>query len=873
MKNSLFFRINLIFFTIQTFTGTIFNPLFAQITDSFTDGDFSHNPTWVGDTLNFKVNSAFQLQLDAPAAGKSYLMVPTTFSTDQMEWQMSIKCTFSPSGNNFTRFYLISAQQNLNDPNNQAIFLQLGENLSQDALELFYQEGTTLTSICRGKAATIAKPFDIRIKVRYTAPGLWELFLDTLKTGQFYQDASAIFMQLPQHQGFGVSTTYTSSNIRNFYFDDFYFGPHYIDTVPPEVTQLIPHSHGRSIEVCFSEPINPLSALQPSAYLIDDSFFPDTINIWGADRDRVLLNFIAPLAIGEHSIAISGIRDDADNLSSPYFSYFQIKRVQRNELLITEIMADPTPQVELPAVEYVELYNPSQWDTVQLNNWSLRLGSSVKKITSMLLPPQTYGLIVPQSEIPLFEPFCDLIYGVSSLGITNGGQEITLLNEENEVIHVVDFKVDWHSNLFKRDGGWSLEMIDLENPCSGESNWDSSEDPSGGTPGRANSIAGANPDNELPYLEKVTYLDSTQILLHFNETILMQPDLIPIRIVPEIPIVSVTLVQPQQKQIRVQLGRSLAKKQVYRVIISDTIYDCVGNQVVIESEGRVGVPEKVDYFDLIINEILTDSYQSTLADFVEIVNRSDKIIDLGKIYIGDGTLEKPERLVPMVRSGYLLFPQEYIAICKNRKLTLEQYNPVYPERLVQNDSLPNFPNSESVIYITDWAYQVVDWLHYTADFHSSFLSSTDGVSLEKIAIDLPTQNRNHWKSAAQTAGFGTPGYLNSQTAQILPEKSKLGIDPPVFSPNGDGYQDFVTISYQTTASEGRISIYIYDKEGMLIKLLVNNEIVSPNTIYTWDGSTLDGTIAPTGIYLIRAEYWDLEGKREWEKGVVTLYRE
>ncbi|MDD3645348.1 MAG: hypothetical protein PHR19_07465, partial [Bacteroidales bacterium] len=75
MKNSLFFGIILIFFAIKSFTGILFNPLFSQITDSFTDGDFTNNPTWVGDTLNFKVNSAFQLQLDAPAAGKSYLMV------------------------------------------------------------------------------------------------------------------------------------------------------------------------------------------------------------------------------------------------------------------------------------------------------------------------------------------------------------------------------------------------------------------------------------------------------------------------------------------------------------------------------------------------------------------------------------------------------------------------------------------------------------------------------------------------------------------------------------------------------------------------------------------------------------------------------
>ena len=45
-----------------------------------------------------------------------------------------------------------------------------------------------------------------------------------------------------------------------------------------------------------------------------------------------------------------------------------------------------------------------------------------------------------------------------------------------------------HNSDFKRDGGWSVELIDFKKPCLIDGNWNSSINFSGGSPGKPNSI-------------------------------------------------------------------------------------------------------------------------------------------------------------------------------------------------------------------------------------------------------------------------------------------------------------------------------------------------------------------------------------------------
>ena len=66
-----------------------FSQLFSQISDDFSDGNFTANPVWSGTTGDYQINGSFQLQLNNSIAATSYLSSPHGLATlDNKEWKL-----------------------------------------------------------------------------------------------------------------------------------------------------------------------------------------------------------------------------------------------------------------------------------------------------------------------------------------------------------------------------------------------------------------------------------------------------------------------------------------------------------------------------------------------------------------------------------------------------------------------------------------------------------------------------------------------------------------------------------------------------------------------------------------------------------------
>jgi hypothetical protein len=186
-------------------------------------------------------------------------------------------------------------------------------------------------------------------------------------------------------------------------------------------------------------------------------------------------------------------------------------------------------------------------------------------------------------------------------------------------------------------------------------------------------------------------------------------------------------------------------------------------------------------------------------------------------------------------------------------------------------AMPTMDISSGIIMLLDKSFNVIDKLIYSDDMHYPLLTSTKGVSLERINPYRETQDKNNWHSASETSGYGTPGYINSQYSDnilAIPERIKLV--PEIFSPDNDGYNDFLNIYYSFEHAGYTLNVKIYDSNSQLVRTLLNNTLMSQNGVFIWDGLDDNKNKAPIGIYIIIFEAFDIKGNVEKFRKVCVL---
>ena len=843
----------------------------AQITDNFSDGDFTNNPIWSGDQTQFIVNTAGQLQLSSSGENISYLATPLVFS-DSNEWRIWIKLSFSPSDNNNARIYLVSDQVDVKGSLN-GYYLKLGENLALDAIELYRQSGNISSLICRGTEGLISTSFAIRIRVTRSSSGLWKIFADPAGGQNFMPETSGIDNTYNTSGWFGVYCKYTSSNSNKFYFDDVYAGPVIVDVVPPEAISVSAISEV-SVDVSYSECVESSSASNIANYTATPgaghpiSATPDL-----TDNTLVHLVFSQPFASGTlYTLNIDGVRDLAGNSIQHSEKQFAYYKPSAFDVLINEIMADPDPPVNLPNFEYVELFNRSSYP-INLEGWTLMLGSSKKDLTGISMQPGTFLILADEDARPALESY-GAFAGFKSFAVTNTSGDIVLLDAGGHMIHNVSYTDDWYHDNYKKEGGWSLELIDPMNPCGDAENWKASTDQDGGTPGMQNSVIAANPDIILPQIQRITVDDSVSLTVFFTESmdsvIMMNPAtyMIDNNIGNPLTVLSHF---PDYKSVSLGLVDPLSAGITYTLTLIQQMKDCAGNLTATESRASFAIPSTVSPLDIVLNEVLFNP-KATGVDFVEIYNRSSKVIDLRNLTLSN--IDTASGILTSVKNitdeGYLFFPGSYVVLTSDPDIIKSEYYTSNPSGFLKMEALPGMNNEDGTIAISHKNGEVIDYFAYNASMQFALLKSVDGVSLERLSASRPTQDASNWHSAAETVGFATPAYQNSQTSGELTGGNPLALTPEIFSPDNDAHNDYLNIAYTFDTPGYMVNIAVYDASGRLIRNLVDNEMCGISGVFSWDGLTNDRQKAAIGYYLIYTEIFDLKGNVKHYKNTAVL---
>jgi len=276
--------------------------------------------------------------------------------------------------------------------------------------------------------------------------------------------------------------------------------------------------------------------------------------------------------------------------------------------------------------------------------------------------------------------------------------------------------------------------------------------------------------------------------------------------------------------------------------------------------------------DVIINEILF-SAKTGGAEFVEIFNRSNKTINLSTMSITKRDLSTLQTgtSVPLNSSGILL-PQSYIVLTKNAAAIKSQYYALDTNAFCEM-LLPNLLTNEDIVVLQDATGNKLDELHYYSSWHFPLLNDVHGVSLERLSPSRSTNDSTNWHSAAESAGFATPGYRNSQYEDTSNGTSEVTIEPEIFSPDNDGKNDVTNIIFHF-ATPGYVAIVkVFDVKGRPVRNLVENKLIGNDGAFSWDGVNDKKEKARTGIYVFYIEVWDANGAvKEYKRTCVLTTR-
>ncbi len=848
------------------------NFVFAQTSDDFEDGNFTENPEWVGDQALFKINTSFQLQLNDTQANMAYLGTANAMAVNT-EWRCWIKLAFSPSGNNYARYYLISNQQNLVGLLD-GYFLQFGESGSNDAVELFRQDGDAIVSVCRSGEGIISSAFAIRVKVTRDGDGLWQLFIDQTGGVDFTFEAEGVDNTYTQTVQIGFQCNYTSSNSSKMYFDDVYAGPFIIDNDPP-ILLSVAADNDSTVMLQFNELLNDGSVTMLDNYFVDNNI-GNPVSAVRDDMDAsiVKLMFNNKLELSKnYLISVSGVKDLAQNTMNPQQLTFSYYKVQPTDVVINEIMADPTPPVALPDFEYLELYNQSNSD-IDLDGWTLTIGSSDKVFNAVNLPASNYLIIASEAAQNALSEYGQF-YGFSSFSLTNSGQTISLNSDDGTLISKISYSSTWYNNPDKADGGWSLEQKNPTNVCSGSENWTASVNGKGGTPGAVNSVY--NNIILLPALSRLDVISANTIQLYFTQN--MDDESISNA---EAYVVNGGIGSPEDiftfadepKKAELYFANNFADGVTYEIILKSALKNCMQLNFASDTAIYFGLPLAAAANDIVINEILFNPWTNG-SDYVELYNRSNKIIDLSSLNIGsikDSPPNPPDTTFYKITNyQYLLIPDEYIVLTKSPDAVKYQYFTSNPNAFIKVDPFPSYNNDFGKVLLTSSDNIMIDSLRYSEEMQFPLLIYYDGVALERINPDMPSGAITNWHSAAEDAGFGTPGYKNSQWVSSNLSKNEVIIEPEIFSPDDDGYDDIINIKYKFDTPGYVMSVIIYNSGGYPIKKLINNEYLGTEGNVSWDGLQDDNTKAPVGIYIFYITVYDINGtvKKYKKTGVLA----
>jgi len=330
----------------------------------------------------------------------------------------------------------------------------------------------------------------------------------------------------------------------------------------------------------------------------------------------------------------------------------------------------------------------------------------------------------------------------------------------------------------------------------------------------------------------------------FDEPILSDVDL---TISPEVPFQSIAL------KSGITISGDFQEGQEY-IFSFQNVSDLSGN--LLDTSISHFISRSPVIGDLLINEILFNPRGSG-ADYVEIVNTSEDMLSLNDVLISN--LDK-DQFFP-IQKGQIA-AGGIIVLTSDKENIISNY-PNHNAMSIYQQSIPTWNNDEDNVAIV-LHDEVLDEFNYDENMHLVFLDNEDGVSLERISLEVNSADINNWTSASATSAYGTPGLPNSSVTEIG-SSNHISLVDKIISPNGDGDRDVLEVGYTLDTSGYIATASIYNDSGSLIDHVFRNQSLSTQGSFSWNPQGQSSKSATTGLYILHIELFNPSGAKFQEK--------
>lgn len=481
---------------------------FSQFSATFDSSELPE--TWVGDRSSFTIiNGVLTLQSQLSAGEKSkqvQLAHPYSISSSQKEWSFYVQLDTKPTNSNYIKIFPQSSDASTLN----GFYIRIGHNKKgkQSSRYSYGFDNQSLGYLSMGiEDATYTL---VQLVIRLTDNKLWTIYArdayNEKKLRQILQFETAITPM--ENAFFGFQITHTSSGNKKFGIEDIVVRETF-SSLPEEKDEEEDDDttdEENNWSDCSLEEIESLNPYEYKFYFseavnVDDATFyiegkgydgleeADRIKWQEKNPNIVIIHFAQSASSGEYyTLYWTRVKDSKGKSIKDGFATGLFEETEEDEsdthlepydIRIHEIMADP--KGFKPETEYIELHNCLSHE-IQLKGCKLLYGNK-KWVPLDVVKIEAKGYVV------LYKNGNEMNQDISSFALdefpanlANAGKELTLFDAAERIIDQYTYP--------KASPGKSWEY-DKEG-------WHLSTDPTGGTPGRANSPLQAEEEEEKP---------------------------------------------------------------------------------------------------------------------------------------------------------------------------------------------------------------------------------------------------------------------------------------------------------------------------------------------------------------------------------------